>query len=201
MPTGQPSGVEGDTAPGGTALSATTQGARADRGAVTPIRVGVTGHINLTPETARLVAEELRAVLRGVREQARASSRMMVGISCLAPGADTVFAEVLLGLGGRLEVILPSPDYARSQLGPADAVTFERLLRRAESVRTTAEPRASRAAYVAANNKMLDAIDRLVAVWDGGDCAAPGGTAHVVETARARSIPVTVIWPEGARRS
>ena len=166
-----------------------------------PIRVGVTGHINLTSETARLVAVELRAFLRGVRDQARASARMMVGISCLAPGADSVFAEVLLSLGGRLEVILPCPDYGRSQLGPADAVTFDRLLRQAESVRTTAESRASRAAYIAANNKMLDAIDHLVAVWDGDSSPAPGGTAHVVETARARSIPVTVIWPEGARRS
>jgi hypothetical protein len=193
--------VDGDSAPSGTALSEEPQGGRADRDAVSPFRVGVTGHINLTPETAGLVAAELRSLLRGVRERARASSRMMVGVSCLAPGADSVFAEVLLSLGGRLEVILPSPDYGHSQLGPAEAVTFERLLRRAESVRTTAEPRASRAAYIAANNEMLNAIDHLVAVWDGGDAAIPGGTAHVVETARARSLPVTVIWPAGARRS
>jgi hypothetical protein len=184
-----------------TVVNETARRGLADRGGVSPIRVGVTGHINLTSETARLVAVELRSLLRGVRDQARASSRMMVGISCLAPGADSVFAEVLLSLGGRLEVILPSPDYGRSQFGPADAVTFDRLLRRAESVRTTAEPRASRAAYIAANNKMLDAIDHLVAVWDGQDTLVPGGTAHVVETARARSMLVTVIWPEGARRS
>jgi hypothetical protein len=166
-----------------------------------PVRIGVTGHINLSPETARLVAAALRAHLRGVLAAAGASARAMVGVSCLAPGADSVFAEVLLSLGGRLEVILPSADYAHSQLGPAEAATFEELLRRADSVRTTLAPQASQAAYILANNEMLDAIDCLVAVWDGDLRAVPGGTAHVVETARSRSIPVSVIWPKGARRT
>jgi len=166
------------------------------------MRIGVTGHINLSPETAHLVASALHAHLTGMRAGDGAAARAMVGVSCLAPGADSLFAEVLLSLGGRLEVILPTADYGRARLGPADAATFEDLLRRASSVRTSECEHAEPAAYIAANNQMLDAIDHLVAVWDGDrQTALPGGTAHVVQTALSRAIPVTVIWPEGARRS
>src|SRR5437016_3714152 len=130
------------------------------------MRIGVTGHINLSPETIRLVASELQAHLNGMRDADGGAARAMVGVSCLAPGADSVFAEVMLGLGARLEVILPSADYGRARLGPSDAATFEDLLRRASSVRTPECEQAAPAAYIAANNEMLDAIDHLVAVWD-----------------------------------
>ena len=178
-------------------------GADTGGGAAGPeMRIGVTGHINLSPETARLVASELHAHLTEKMRDGSGAARAMVGVSCLAPGADSVFAEVLLSLGGRLEVILPSADYGRARLGPADAATFEDLIRRASSVRTSNCEHAEPAAFIAANNQMLDAIDHLVAVWDGDHQALlPGGTAHVVQTALSRDIPVTVIWPEGARRS
>jgi peptide subunit release factor RF-3 len=55
-------------------------------------------------------------------------------------------------------------------------------------------------AYVAANNAMLDKVDSLVAVWDG-EAGVEGGTGHVVNEARTRQIPVTVIWPKGSRRA
>lgn len=189
--------VHGGTSVGGAIAGAGGMGA----GVQSEMRIGVTGHINLSPETVRLVASELHAHLSGMRA-GDGTARPMVGVSCLAPGADSVFAEVLLSLGGRLEVILPSADYGRARLGPADAATFEDLIRRASSVRTPECEHAEPAAYIAANNQMLDAIDHLVAVWDGDHQAAlPGGTAHVVQTALSRDIPVTVIWPEGARRS
>jgi hypothetical protein len=47
---------------------------------------------------------------------------------------------------------------------------------------------------------MLDAAEHLVAVWDGGPAGIAGGTADVVEAAKDRGLPVTVVWPEGAER-
>jgi len=164
------------------------------------LRLGVTGHIHISAKTGRLVARELTRQLSRVRERMDAS-RTIVGVSCLAPGADSVFAQVLLDLGGRLEVILPTIDYGRSLTADRDAVTFADLLRRAVSVRAAAPGRPSTAAYVAANDAMLDSIDHLYAVWDGVESGAPGSTAHVVATARSRRLPITVVWPEGARRS
>ncbi len=68
------------------------------------MRIGITGHSNLTPESVPLVAAELRKVLPEY-------GRPLIGVSCLAQGADQVFARVVLELGGNLEVVLPAADY------------------------------------------------------------------------------------------
>jgi hypothetical protein len=168
--------------------------------AAEPIRVGITGHVDLTASTVLRVAAELRRHLVGLCDPATTRPADLVGVTCLARGADSVFAEVLVDLGGRLEVILPSADYGEAQVGPDHAPVFDAMLDRAVSVRTMPAPRAEQKAYIAANHALLDAIDQLLAVWDGEPVAVDGSTASVVQTARARNIPVTVIWPEGARR-
>jgi len=53
---------------------------------------------------------------------------------------------------------------------------------------------------MAASEHVLSNVDVLIAVWDGEPSGGYGGTADVVTAARARSIPVTVIRPEGAAR-
>lgn len=175
-----------------------------DLGSRTLRRIGITGHLDLTSDTRRLVAAELRRHLLALLgehggEPERATSEL-TGVSCLARGADSVFAEVLIGLGGRLEVILPSSDYRRVHVSADDAPLFDSLLASAANVRVMPAPEAGPKAYVAANNAMLDKVDALVAVWDG-ESGAEGGTGHVVEEARARRIPVTVVWPKGSRRT
>ncbi|MBS2963238.1 hypothetical protein KGA66_09285 [Actinocrinis puniceicyclus] len=160
------------------------------------VRVGVTGHMDLGPETVRLVAEALRGHLRGLGADAAG----LVGVSCLAPGADRIFARVLLDLGGRLEVILPSAGYRDQTDEDCAPSSFAALLRQADSVRAIEGPTATPHTYVAANDAMLASVDSLVAVWDGHRSAKPGGTAHVVEIARSRRMHVAVIWPPGARR-
>jgi hypothetical protein len=47
---------------------------------------------------------------------------------------------------------------------------------------------------------MLDHADLLWAVWDGQPARGYGGTADVVAAARAKGLPVRVIWPHGAHR-
>lgn len=158
-------------------------------------RIGVTGHLNLSTTTLRLVAAELR---RHLDQSGDAGA--LTGVSCLARGADSVFAEVLIELGGRLEVILPSSDYRRVHVRPDHAPQFDSLIENAASVQVMPNPTAGPQAYVAANNAMLDKVDSLVAVWDG-EAGLEGGTGHVVEQARTRQIPVTVIWPKGSRRT
>ena len=48
-------------------------------------RIAVTGHTDLPPHTTGLVADGLRAVL--------ADAVPLVGLTCLAPGADQIFAD------------------------------------------------------------------------------------------------------------
>jgi hypothetical protein len=156
------------------------------------VRIGVTGHVRLTARSRRLVAAALRAALR--RE-----SRPVHGITCLAPGADQLFAKALLAENLTYDVVLPAPDYRAREIPLANRPTFDRLLRRARRVSyaflTTGE-----LAYEAAGLNMLDVSDRLIAVWNGAG-GGVGGTAHIVAAACRRGIPVERVWPAGAGRA
>lgn len=158
------------------------------------MRVGITGHTNLTPETAGHVAAELRTLLA-------ATDPPLVGVTCLALGADQLFADVALALGGRIEVILPSVDYRDAKVPPSDVAHFDALVAQASDVRTMPFTTADRNAYRAANTAMIAAVDRLIAVWDGVPGGKKGSTGEAVADAIALGLPVTVVWPPGARRA
>lgn len=56
------------------------------------MRVALTGHLNITEETAVLVRAEIARRLAEVPE--------LVGASCLAREADSLFAQVVLAVTG-----------------------------------------------------------------------------------------------------
>ncbi|MFV2101669.1 hypothetical protein [Micromonospora sp. LOL_024] len=159
-----------------------------------PVRVGVTGHINLTPATERLVADALRV------ELCRSSDRPVHGVTCLAAGTDQVFARVVLDSGGTFEVVLPAPDY-RDTIRPASRADFDELLDRATRVIHTGYRSSGTAAYVAANRELLRRVQRLLAVWDGEPGCHSASTDRTVALARARGIPTTIVWPANSRRA
>jgi hypothetical protein len=53
-------------------------------------------------------------------------------------------------------------------------------------------------AYAAANDRLLEKIDVLVAVWDGREAQGRGGTAEVVARARACHLPLA--WVHAGNR-
>lgn len=125
----------------------------------------------------------------------------LVGISCIAAGADSLFADAVIEAGGRLIAVLPSQDYRQAKVKPDHAATFDRLVEAADEVVIMPFEAASRQAYVAANAELLRRADRLVAVWDGQPPTGKGGgTADTVLEARQVGVPVGVVWPEGAAR-
>lgn len=157
-------------------------------------RIGITGHCDLTPSSLPLVTAALRerlAPLHGTR---------WVGVSCLARGADQLFASLVLELGGRLEVILPARDYRSRKVEPDNAAQFDRLLATATTVSVMDFERSCRDAYMTASTALLDAVDAMVAVWDGQPARRHGSTGDVVVAARQLGLPVTVVWPHGASR-
>jgi hypothetical protein len=155
------------------------------------MRIAVTGHMNITADTEELV-------YRDIAERLRRQSDV-VGVSCIARGADTVFARAVLDRGGQLEVLLPSVGYREQKVKPDHLPVFDELLERAGKVTVMPFEAAGRDAYEAANNALLDSCDVLYAVWDGR-VGERGGTATVVEEATERGVPVEVIWPDGAAR-
>jgi hypothetical protein len=154
-------------------------------------RIAITGHRDLDEPTTVTVDAAIRALLR------EAPGPTIVGISCLAAGADQIFARAVLDLGGRLEVIIPSAGYEATLEGTG----FEELKGRAVSTRTLAHPAPGPGPFLDAGLQMLDRADRLFAVWDGHRARGVGGTAEIVEHARRRHMPVSIIWPHGATRT
>lgn len=157
-------------------------------------RIGITGHSSLSDITARLVADGLRATL-----SVHAGDEL-VGVTCLARGADQIFASVILELGGSVEVVLPAADYRQQKVKPDNAADFDTLIAGATTVHTMPLPTSNREAYLAASDHVMANVDQLIAVWDGNPSDGAGGTSDVVHTARERGLPVTVVWPEGATR-
>ncbi|BBA98160.1 hypothetical protein RVR_4239 [Actinacidiphila reveromycinica] len=158
--------------------------------------LAVTGHMDLTGTSVGLVREALREVV------ARYRGSELVGVSCLAAGSDTLFAEEVLTAGGELVVVVPSRDYRAEKVKPDHAPAFDRLAQAAAEVVVAPFATAGREAYEAANRVLLDRADRLVAVWNGQPPGGKGGgTADVVLQARAAGIPVDVVWPPGAERA
>jgi len=157
------------------------------------VRIGVTGHMNITDTTAVLVYAAVRELVTAHRADE------LTGVSCLARGADSVFARAVLDAGGRLEVVLPSRNYRAAKVKPGHAAEFDDLIARAAEVQVMDFDDAGRQAYEAANEAVLGRIAHLVAVWDG-EAGQGGGTGSVVELARTRGVPVSIIWPTGALR-
>lgn len=157
-------------------------------------RIGITGHSNLSGTTSHLVAEAIRATVTAY------TTDNLVGVTCLARGADQIFARVVLDSGGAIEVILPAADYRDRKVKPDNAATFDDLISRATSVHTMPARESNRDAYLAASAHLLNDVDELIAIWDGAPADGHGGTGDVVHAARVRGLPVTVLWPEGATR-
>ncbi|CAI7979047.1 conserved hypothetical protein [Frankia sp. Hr75.2] len=158
--------------------------------------IAVTGHMNLEENSVPLV----RAALDDLVQRYSGDGKL-IGVSCVAEGADAIFADAVLTAGGQLVVIIPSRDYRLTVVRPHHASVFDRLVEVASEVVILPFEVANQRAYEAANAALLARADRLVAVWNGEPPSSKGGgTADAVLQARAAGIPVDVVWPAGAMR-
>jgi hypothetical protein len=157
------------------------------------MRIAITGHRGLPAATERRVDQAIREQLGAY------AGSDLVGISNLADGADQLFAQAVLDVGGRLEVIVPAAQY-RDGLPESAHAVYDSLLSKAAKVHRLDRVESTEDAHMEASSAMLATADRLFAVWDGKPARGYGGTADVVAEARQRGVPVTVIWPEGASR-
>jgi hypothetical protein len=155
-------------------------------------RLAFCGHRGLNAATASLVD-------RAVRTALAANATDLTGLSCLADGADQIFARAVTEAGGRLEVVVPAERY-RDGLAEALRPGYDQLFALAAAVHRMSFREPSARSYMAAGEFMIDHADELYAVWDGKPGRGYGGTADVVGYARRRGIPVRVIWPDGAER-
>jgi hypothetical protein len=156
--------------------------------------IGFSGHQGLSPATTDLVAAELRARLEPLAGQE------LVGVTMLGPGADQLFARIVLELGGHLYVVVPAKRYRDGFGDPEARREYDRLYPTASYFEALEYVESTEDAHMAGGRVVVDRSARLLAVWDGQPARGHGGTADVVAYARERGVPVEVIWPEGATR-
>lgn len=156
-------------------------------------RIAVTGHRALTETTTE-------AVRAAVREALVTRLDRLIGVSCLAEGADQLFAHEVVDAGGELHAVIPAADYG-DRIPAGARAAYDELVGRATHVHRMPARRAAPASYMAASEYMLRGADELFAVWDGHPARGYGGTADVVSYARREGIKVHVIWPPGAARA
>jgi hypothetical protein len=157
-------------------------------------RIGVTGHTRLTERTARTVYVTL------CEELVRYRPATLHGVTCLAPGADQLFARAVLAAGGTFDAIVPAADYRDDVVDVDDRPGYDELVGRAASVIRMPFARSGTRAYLGASQELLRRCDELLAVWDGSTAEQLGVTAEVVATARSRNVSVRVLWPADAVR-
>jgi hypothetical protein len=155
-------------------------------------RIAISGHRGLPGPAADLIDEAIRAALAEHVPD-------VTGLSCLADGADQIFARAITDLGGKLEVIIPASEY-RAGLPAETHPEYDRLFAQAVAVRHMPFTESTSQAHMEASKAMIDQADELYAVWDSQPARAYGGTADVVAYAREHGTPVRVIWPNGAQR-
>ncbi len=157
-------------------------------------RLAVSGHRGLPPATRQLVVTALRTEI-----SIRAADGDLIGLTCLADGADSLFAQAVLDVGGSLHVFIPAEKY-RDGLPADHREVYDALLAQATTVTRLNHVESDSESHMDASLRMIAEADRLLAVWDGKPARGYGGTADVVDAARARGLRVTVIWPAGAER-
>lgn len=154
--------------------------------------IGVTGHVHIPATAQPDIERDLRSLMADLAQP-------LTGYTCLAPGADQMFARVVLELGGRVSAIIPCVGYAES-LDPGERTVLGELLAEASTTEFLDFPRPSEEAYMAAGRRVVDQSDLLIAVWDGQPARGPGGTADVVQYAGARGTRIIRVWPTGLLR-
>jgi hypothetical protein len=160
-------------------------------------KIAIAGYRELETETTALVDDAIREELS---HTVHGSHHDVVGISWLAPGVQQLFARAVADLGGELEVIVPSERY-RDQLPTDCRAEYDALLLRARAIHRLPSTESAETAELEAGHFMLVLADQLFAIWDGTHLDGHEFTADLVTTAQERGIPVSVIWPHGARRT
>ncbi len=157
------------------------------------MRVGITGHRGLSEDVERLVRAMLDEAVKGY------DPAELVGVSCIADGPDSWFAQSVLARGGRIEAVVPAAEY-RAGLPQWHHPVYDRLMSSAADVHTTGLTESTSEAHQAGSEILVGLVDELLAVWDGNPAWAYGGTADVVAYAEQTGVPVRVLWPLGATR-
>jgi hypothetical protein len=151
--------------------------------------VGFSGHRQL--EDHEGVGRAIESQLSALRKEVPGE---WIAFSSVADGGDKAFVAQAKSLGMSWHAILPLPkaEFARD-FAPEEWENVEKMLANAEHVTVITENGTREDAYLDCGVETVNGADVLMAVWDGQPARGKGGTADVVEYARALGKPLIII--------
>lgn len=153
--------------------------------------IAITGHQHIPEQAFEYVRDGLGRFL----DTYLGLGKQVTAVSCLAVGADQLFANEALNRGFNLKAINACKNIESTFDGQGLA-EYRRLLAATFESDTMLYDESSPEAYLVASEHMIDISDVVVALWDGQP-GSPGGTGDAVSYARSQGKPVVLIWPEG----
>ncbi len=163
--------------------------------------IGFAGHRSDYDET--LIHAALTQVLTDLKTRAASVGGQAELYASVAEGSDTLCVEIARELGLPVHLLLPlnEAEFAKDFSSPEAWERAQAQLAAArqrpgrDSVCVVPGETTRPECYFNQAIHMLDAVDVLVAVWDGQPAHGMGGTAQVVAQAQAMRIPVVQIAP------
>jgi hypothetical protein len=170
------------------------------------IRIGITGHRNLTGEQLLRIEPAIKRVIENIKHYAQNIDHNNLPVlftSAIATGADTLFANVALKyFEGSLDIYLPfeKEEYLKDFNTQQDKEEFERIMREPKVKNVVIINKLSAGnrddLYLQAGKKVVDDSQYIIAVWDEKKARGVGGTGDIVAYAVAQSKNVLVINPD-----
>lgn len=151
------------------------------------MKIGITGHQDLGDNEH--IGWSRNQILNEI-----SNSNIELGYSCLAVGADQLFALVLTDQNIPLIAIIPCRNY-ESTISESNKGLFETLLKKATSTIELDYPKPSEMAYYEAGKKVVQMSDLIFAIWDSKPAKGLGGTADIVHYAQQCQKPIIHINP------
>jgi hypothetical protein len=151
------------------------------------LNIGITGH------QEREGADWVWA-RRGLANYLAQQGNLIVGWSSLAAGADQLFAQEVLVVGGSLNAVIPLLDYTECFESKRDLLEYHRLLKMCAQV-VQLENQDHQSAFFAASKLIVERCDLLIAIWDEEPSQGRGGTADVVRFALQMRRAVKIFNP------
>lgn len=104
--------------------------------------------------------------------------------SCLAAGADQLFAKIVLDKSINLIVVIPCAEYEKTFTDIIDLNNFNNYYHLAHDIVKMPFKEPTGEAFYEASKYLVNEIDLLIAVWDNKPAKGLGGTADVIKYAK-----------------
>lgn len=145
---------------------------------------GITGH------------RELKNIIwiKTMLQEVLSEIRITHGFTCLAIGADELFAEILIQNHVNYTVVIPCQNY-ESTFDKTALDNFIFAKNKASKMIELNNNEPSEKAFNEAGKFVVDNSEILIAVWNGEEAKGLGGTGDIVEYAKSKNKKIIHLNP------